>query len=149
MEIMIRIWFSLLALTFAAPLSAQQEPGNGFDSGTILALKNLQLLDQRMNSIGYKLVDANAPYCDQKTARTGLLLNDVAQYADQETASFALGFSGSVGITAVAGRQSRFTAGRYAAGDQYYGHRGHRGRPPRAGGRASPLSQSRRDQPDN
>tara|TARA_R110001599_G_scaffold22829_2_gene84114 strand:- start:21660 stop:22685 length:1026 start_codon:yes stop_codon:yes gene_type:complete len=102
MEIMIRIWFSLLALTFAAPLSAQQEPGNGFDSGTILALKNLQLLDQRMNSIGYKLVDANAPYCDQKTARTGLLLNDVAQYADQETASFALGFSGSVGITAVA-----------------------------------------------
>ncbi len=102
MEIMIRIWFSLLALTVAAPLSAQEEPDGGFNAGTILALKNLQLLDQRMNAIGYRLVDANTPYCDQKTARTGLLLNDVAQYADQETARFALGFDGSIGITAVA-----------------------------------------------
>ncbi len=55
-----------------------------------------------MNAIGYRLVDANAPYCDQKIVRTGLLLNDVAQYADQETARFALGFNGSIGITAVA-----------------------------------------------
>lgn len=99
---MIRIWFSLLALTLAAPLSAQEKPDSGFDAGTILALKNLQLLDQRMNAIAYRLVDANAAYCDPKTARTGLLLNDVAQYADQETARFALGFDGSIGITAVA-----------------------------------------------
>jgi len=99
---MIRIWFSLLALVFAAPLSAQEGPDGGFDAETILALKGLQLLDQRMNAIGYRLVDANAPYCDQKIVRTGLLLNDVAQYADQETARFALGFNGSIGITAVA-----------------------------------------------
>ena len=99
---MIRIWFNLLALTIAAPLSAQHTTDREFDAGAIVALKNLQLLDQRMNAIAYRLVDANAAYCDSKSARTGLLLNDVAQYADQETARFALGFNGPIGITAVA-----------------------------------------------
>ena len=99
---MIRIWFSLLVFSFAAPLSAQEGPDEGFDADMILALKGLQLLDQRMNAIGYRLIDANAAYCDHKTASTGLLLNDVAQYADQKTARFALGFDGSIGITAVA-----------------------------------------------
>lgn len=102
MQIMTRIWFTLLVLTLAAPLSAQEEPDAGFKADMILALKNLQLLDHRLNAIGYRLVDANAPYCGQKAARTGLLLNDVAQYVDQETARFALGFSGPIGITAVA-----------------------------------------------
>jgi len=99
---MIRIWFSLLVLSFATPLAAQERPDDEVHADTILALKGLQLLDQRMNAIGYRLISANAAYCDQKTASTGLLLNDVAQYADQETARFALGFDGSIGITAVA-----------------------------------------------
>ena len=102
MDFMIRIWISLVALSFAAPLSAQEGPDDGVNADMILALKGLQLLDHRLNAIGYRLVDANTPYCDQKAARTGLLLNDVAQYVDQETARFALGFDGSVGITAVA-----------------------------------------------
>jgi len=102
MNFMIRTWLSLVALSFAAPLSAQEGPDDGSNADAILAIKGLQLLDQRMNAIGYRLVDANAPYCDQKTARTGLLLNDVAQYADQKTARFALGFDSSIGITAVA-----------------------------------------------
>ncbi|WP_417620498.1 M48 family metalloprotease [Parasphingorhabdus sp.] len=99
---MIRIFFPLLALLVAGPLCAQNAPDADYDPDTILALKGLQRLDQRMNAIGYRLVDANASYCDQKTARTGLLLNDVAQYADQGTARFALGFDGPIGITAVA-----------------------------------------------
>lgn len=99
---MIRFWLSLLVLSFAPPLSAQEGPDDGFAADTILALKGLQLLDQRMNAIGYRLINANAAYCDHKTASTGLLLNDVAQYADQETARFAFGFDGSIGITAVA-----------------------------------------------
>ncbi|MEJ6594593.1 M48 family metallopeptidase [Parasphingorhabdus sp.] len=102
MSFMIRTWFSLVALSFAAPLSAQEGPDDGSNADAIMAIKGLQLLDQRMNAIGYRLVDANAAYCDQKTARTGLLLNDVAQYADQKTARSALGFDGSIGITAVA-----------------------------------------------
>ncbi|MGB5483840.1 M48 family metalloprotease [Parasphingorhabdus sp.] len=102
MAFMIRTCFSLAALIVAMPLSAQQAPDAGFDAETILALKGLQLLDHRMNAIGYRLVKDNTPYCDQKTATTGLLLNDVAQYEDLDTARFALGFDGSIGITAVA-----------------------------------------------
>ena len=102
MGFMIRTWLSLVALIFAAPLSAQEGPDDGVNADMILALKGLQLLDQRLNAIGYRLVDANAPYCDRKSARTGLLLNDVVQYVDQETARFALGFDGAIGITAVA-----------------------------------------------
>ncbi|ASK88761.1 M48 family metallopeptidase [Sphingorhabdus sp. SMR4y] len=102
MHIMIRIWLSLLVLSAAAPLSAQKVSGDGIDADTILALKGLQLLDQRMNAIGYRLTTANAAFCDPKAASSGLLLNDVAQYADQETARFALGFDAPIGITAVA-----------------------------------------------
>jgi hypothetical protein len=97
-----RIWPFLLVLIFSTPLSAQEKHDGEVSAETILALKGLQLLDQRMNAIGYGLIDANAAYCDQKAASSGLLLNDVAQYADQETARFALGFDGSIGITAVA-----------------------------------------------
>ncbi|AMO70749.1 hypothetical protein AZE99_01775 [Sphingorhabdus sp. M41] len=110
MGFMIRIWISLLALSFAGPLSAQEAADDGVSADMILAIKGLQLLDQRLNAIGYRLVDANAPYCDQKIARTGLLLNDVAQYADQATARFALGFEGSIGITAVAPHSPAETA---------------------------------------
>ncbi len=102
MNNMIRICLSLVMLSLATPLSAQEAPDDGHDPEMILALKGLQLLDQRLNTIGYRLVEANAPYCDQTSASSGLLLNDVAQYVDQETARFALGFDGSVGITAVA-----------------------------------------------
>lgn len=113
---MIRIWLSLVALSLAAPLSAQQGPDDGFNAEMILALKGLQLLDHRLNAIGYRLADANTAYCDQKSTRTGLLLNDVAQYADQETARFALGFDGPIGITAVA-PDSPAEAARLSPGD--------------------------------
>jgi len=116
MQNMIRIWFIFLALTFAAPGTAQAAPADGFDPDAILALKGLQLLDQRLNAIGYRLASANAPYCDQKIATTGLLLNDIAQYADEATARFALGFDGSIGITAVAPDSPAETA-KLSAGD--------------------------------
>lgn len=102
MKFMIRIWFTLLALTFAPPLAAQEPPDDGVDAEMILALKGLQLLDQRLNAIGYRLIKANTAYCEEKVATTGMLLNDVAQYVDQGTARFALGFDGPIGITAVA-----------------------------------------------
>ena len=54
MGAMIRFCISLLALLLAAPLYAQDTNDGGFDPETILALKNLQLLDQRLNAIGYR-----------------------------------------------------------------------------------------------
>jgi len=99
---MIRTCLSLIALLFATPLYAQEPPSNGFNAETILALKGLQLLDHRMNAIGYRLAAANTPYCPEKTAQTGLLLHAIDQYPDQAVARFALGFDGQVAINAVA-----------------------------------------------
>ena len=102
MNTMIRIGLSLLALFLASPLHAQEAPARGFDPETILALKGLQLLDHRMNAIGYRLVDANSPYCRDRTAQTGLLLHAIDQYPDHAIASYALGFDGAVAVNAVA-----------------------------------------------
>ena len=102
MDAMIRIFLSLLALFLGEHLHAQEAPARGFDPETILALKGLQLLDHRMNAIGYRLVDANSPYCDDRTAQTGLLLHAIDQYPDHAVASYALGFDGPVAINAVA-----------------------------------------------
>lgn len=113
---MIRIWLSLVALAFAAPLSAQQAPGPGFNAETILALKGLQLLDHRMNAVGYRLVDANTSFCADKRAQSGLLMHDVDQYPDQAVARFALGFDGPVAVIAVA-PDSPAAAARLSPGD--------------------------------
>tara|TARA_R100001244_G_scaffold132319_2_gene108165 strand:- start:73939 stop:74964 length:1026 start_codon:yes stop_codon:yes gene_type:complete len=99
---MTRICLSLLALLFTAPLNAQDAPADGLDPDTILAFKGLQLLDQRMNAIGFRLVQANTPYCADKAPQTGLLLHDIDQYPDPAVARFALGFDGLVTVIAVA-----------------------------------------------
>ena len=99
---MIRTYPTLIALLFATPLSAQDAPAAGFNAETILALKGLQLLDQRLNAIGYRLARANTAYCADKAAQSGLLLHDIDQYPDQPVARFALGFDGPVVVIAVA-----------------------------------------------
>ena len=108
---MIRIWLSLMALTFAAPLSAQQTPDAGFNAESILALKGLQRLDHRINAIGYRLVAANTPFCADKTPQAGLLLHDVDQYPDKAVARFALGFDAAVAVNAVAPDSAGAAAG--------------------------------------
>ena len=111
MSAMIRIFLSLLVLLFAGPLYAQDAPTGEFDPETILALKGLQLLDQRLNAIGYRLAEANTPYCTDKNAQTGLLLHDIGQYPDQAVARFALGFDGPVTVIAVAPKSPGAAAG--------------------------------------
>lgn len=111
MASMNRIWFSVVALIVATPLFAQQVPEAGFNSETISAFKRLQLLDHRLNAVGYRLVDGNAPFCSDKTAQSGLLLHDVDQYPDQAVARYALGFDGPVAINAIAPDSAGAAAG--------------------------------------
>ena len=117
MNIMIRICFSPLALLLAMPLAAQEMPETGFDSESILALKDLQLLDHRLNMIGYRLVDANAPFCSDKGIQSGLLLHDINQYPGQAIARFALGFDGPIAVNAVAPDSAGATAGLLSGDD--------------------------------
>jgi len=111
MAAMIRICLSLIAFLFAPPLYAQESPEAGFNPESILALKGLQLLDHRMNAIGYRLVAANTPFCEPKTAQAGLLLHGIDQYPDQPTARFALGFNTPVAVNAVAPESPGAAAG--------------------------------------
>lgn len=93
---------SLFALFCAVPSLAAENPKSGIKSGTIAALKHLQALDQRMNAIGYRLVAANEPFCETKSARAGLMLHAIGQYGDQAAARLALGFDGPIAVNAVA-----------------------------------------------
>ena len=99
---MFRFWPVICILAISAPLSAQETTEPAFKAETILALKGLQLLDQRLHAVGYRLVSANEPFCRTKVAGAGLLLHDINQYGDQAAARFALGFDGPVAINAVA-----------------------------------------------
>jgi membrane-associated protease RseP (regulator of RpoE activity) len=114
---MIRTCLSLFAMLFATPLYAQEPPAAGYNPDSILALKSLQLLDQRMNAIGYRLVEANTPYCTDRIAQAGLLLHDIDQYPDQPIARFALGFDGPIAINAVAADSPGAAAGLLAGDD--------------------------------
>lgn len=108
---MIRIWLSFVATVFATPLAAQPSPAGGHDPETILALKGLQLLDQRINAIGYQLVEANAPFCPTTVGRAGLLLHDIAQYPDPAIVRYALGLDEQIAVNAVAPASAAAAAG--------------------------------------
>lgn len=99
---MYRHLLSLFALFCAVPLLAAENPKSGIKSGAIAALKYLQALDQRMNAIGFRLVAANEPFCETKSARAGMMLHAIGQYGDPAAARLALGFDGPIAVNAVA-----------------------------------------------
>lgn len=113
---MLRILSAIFAILLAAqsPSAAAQEQGS--DSQNVLALKALQQLDQRMHATGYRLVLANAGFCAETVPHLGILLHDLEQYGDKATARTALGFSGPIGINAVA-PDSPAAAAEVEAGD--------------------------------
>ncbi|QTD54997.1 M48 family metallopeptidase [Parasphingorhabdus cellanae] len=99
---MLRILSFALVISFAAHAPAKAAQELGIESQDVLALKSLQLLDQRLHATGYRLVAANAAFCTETVPNTGILLHDINQYGDQQTARFALGFSTPIAINAVA-----------------------------------------------
>lgn len=102
---MLRFLSSFVALLLAVqPLSpwAQEAQDQDIESQSVLALKALQLLDQRIHKAGFRLVAANAGYCAETVPNLGILLHDIAQYGDQATARFAHGFASPIAINAVA-----------------------------------------------
>lgn len=109
---MSRISNLILALMVStAPPAAQAAVHGDTDAETMAAFKDLQLLDQRMNAIGYQLVAGNAVFCDEKQLRAGMLLHDIEQYADKKAARFALGFEKPIEINAIAPNSPAALAG--------------------------------------
>ena len=93
-----RTLLALLCVLAAHPATAQ----GGGDADAILALKNLQLLDKRLHDVGYRLATGNADFCADRVALSGLMLHDIRQYGDADTARMALGIDGAIAVNAVA-----------------------------------------------
>lgn len=88
---------ALAALALAiAPLPAQA--GVAEDRAGLLSL---QADDLRLQTLGWRLARANAPFCDNAAPAIGLLLQDMANYAQPARMRAAAGIAGDVAVEAV------------------------------------------------
>ena len=92
----------LMAVQLFPTFALAAEENQAIESEGVLALKALQLLDQRIHTAGYRLVSANAEFCEKTVPNLGLLLHDIDQYGDTATARFAHGFASEIAVNAVA-----------------------------------------------
>jgi hypothetical protein len=63
-------------------------------------LLSLQVDDMRLQAIGWRLATANAAYCDNAAPAIGLLLQDMANYAEPARMRAAAGIAGDVAVEA-------------------------------------------------
>jgi len=99
------------ALFLASPLHAAPKQAD------IEAYRALVQQDLRLASIGYRLARANASFCKNAEYASGLVLHNIGQYPDHETARAAFGFSQQVSIAAIVPGSPADTA-KLAAGDR-------------------------------
>jgi hypothetical protein len=83
------------------------------------ALRGLQVEDHRVNAIGFRLITANAPFCDERRPATGLLLADMATYRDPGAIRAAMGLTGDFAVQAVAPRSPAAEAGIMAGAELF------------------------------
>lgn len=86
------------ALLLAASALQAQERTDGVQS----ALTALMAEDARLQSIGWRLARANAPFCAETTPGIGLLVLDAGSFGDPPAIRQTLGLSGDFAIDAVA-----------------------------------------------
>ncbi|MGB5076677.1 MAG: M48 family metalloprotease, partial [Sphingorhabdus sp.] len=89
-----RIVVLLIAL-LAAPLSATPSLSE------VEAYRALIAQDLRLAITGYRLAQANSPFCPSKERNPGWVIHDVAQYPDMHAARTAFGFDRPVQIAAI------------------------------------------------
>lgn len=117
MVIMKQILTFLAMLSLTSPGHAQLPVEPAVDDAQLAAFRNLQILDQRLFGIGYRLAVANAPFCRTPTARAGFLLHDIDQYADQQSARAAFDIDHSIAFNAIAPNSPAERAGLRAGDD--------------------------------
>lgn len=86
-----------LLLALAHPALAESR-----DDTPAAALAALQHADARLLAIGWRLATGNARYCENARPAVGLLLQDMAGYAEPEAMRKAAGIDGPVAVQAVA-----------------------------------------------
>lgn len=90
---------ALLAATVAALVLCS--PARADVASDRAGLIALQREDQRLQSIGWRLATANAPFCNGAAPAIGLLLQDMANYAAPARMRAAVGIKGDVAVQAV------------------------------------------------
>lgn len=86
-----------LLLALAHPLRAESS-----DDAPAAALAALQHDDARLLAVGWRLATGNAAYCADPRPSIGLLLQDMAGYAEPEEMREAAGVAGPIAVQAVA-----------------------------------------------
>ncbi|UIP07244.1 hypothetical protein LY632_02265 [Erythrobacter sp. SDW2] len=86
-------WLGVCSLLVAVAASGASPLPAGF--------AELRAKDEKVSRIGFALATGNAAYCDTLTPATGLLLHDVATYADGVSLRETLGLSGDIGVQVV------------------------------------------------
>ncbi len=101
-------WLLAATLLFAplAMLRAQETPDD-----VRAALDSLLSDDARLQSIGWRLARANAPFCSDAPPSIGLLLLDAGNFRDPGAIRDALGLSGDIAVDAVAAHSPAEAAG--------------------------------------
>lgn len=84
-------------LGWAGPTQAQQTP-----SAFQQSYQALQTQDTRLHTIAYRLLTANAPFCERTTGITGILLGDAALYNDSDAVRTIHRLSGNIYVQAIA-----------------------------------------------
>jgi hypothetical protein len=84
-------------LAALALLSAPVAAGVSEDRAGLLSL---QADDLRLQSLGWRLAVANAPYCEHAAPAIGLLLQDMANYSEPARMRAAAGIAGDVAVEA-------------------------------------------------
>jgi hypothetical protein len=84
-----------LAAAALVPQAAHASPADNR-----AGLLSLQADDLRLQSVGWRLATANAPFCDNAAPAIGLLLQDMANYAEPAPMRAAAGIRGDVAVEA-------------------------------------------------
>lgn len=82
-------------------MAAWITPSDAAAPEDLAAYQALAQQDLRLATIGYRLAQANAPFCDRKTLSPGWVLHDEAQYPDKGLAKTAFVFRSPVAISSV------------------------------------------------
>ncbi len=107
----------LTALLAPCTQSARAADIESVDPGTVAGIRALESDSARLQTLGWKLARANAPFCAQTRTAGGFLLLDMALFGNPDPIRRAMGFSGDVGIEAVAAGSPAALAG-LRAGDE-------------------------------
>ena len=91
----------IAAAALLAAVPALAAPAQPF-SDLRAQIESLQALDTRVQSVGWRLVRANAAYCREVSPAIGLVLFDAAGFTDPPTVRLALGLASDIAVEAVA-----------------------------------------------